>query len=101
MEKPIIDGLFVFVLGLLIVFAGMTIIILAVSACGKILSANSEKPKKVKEEQEVVENPVMEETSSSSEIPTHIKAAIVAAITAYYFESQSKCDFIVKKIRRF
>lgn len=100
MENPIINGIFVFVLGLLVVFLGMTIIILAVSACGKILSANSEKPKKVKE-QVKVENPVVEETSESSEIPTHIKAAIVAAITAYYFESQSKCDFIVKKIRRF
>ena len=60
MENPIINGLFVFVLGLLIVFTGMTIIILAVSACGKILSANSEKPKKVKE-QVKVENPVVEE----------------------------------------
>ena len=104
MENPIVNGIFVFILGLAIVFLGMLIIVICVSICGKLLSVKDKKDSVVKQEEkvEVVQEPVVSEVSESNEIPTHIKAAIVAAITAYYFESQqSKCDFIVKKIRRF
>jgi sodium pump decarboxylase gamma subunit len=103
MDNPIINGIFVFVLGLAIVFLGMLIIVICVSLCGKLLSAKDKKETQVKQEEvQVVQEEVVNEVSESNEIPTHIKAAIVAAITAYYFESQqSKCDFIVKKIRRF
>ena len=101
MESPIVNGIFVFILGLAIVFLGMLIIVICVSICGKLLNRKEDKPK-VKEEVQVVQEEVVSDVNETNEIPTHIKAAIVAAITAYYFESQqSKCDFIVKKIRRF
>lgn len=101
MENPIVNGIFVFILGLAIVFLGMLIIVICVSICGKLLNRKEDKPK-VKEEVQVVQEEVVSDVNETNEIPTHIKAAIVAAITAYYFESQqSKCDFIVKKIRRF
>ena len=37
-------------------------------------------------------------------IPEKVKVAIIAAISAYYFnnsENKSNCDFVVKKIKRF
>ena len=39
--------------------------------------------------------------SADGETPLEVKAAIIAAISAYYFaESEKKCDFVVKKIKR-
>jgi sodium pump decarboxylase gamma subunit len=94
MDTPLINGLFVFILGLLVVFTGMLIIVLAVQLLGKIMNKSKEKVKDVKAE--TLPQPV----ATSEEIPDHIKAAIVAVISAYYFESKSSCDFVVKKIKR-
>lgn len=91
-------GLFMFILGMLVIFFGMTIIVLVVSVIGKIMTKSTSAPKKVEEApiQEVSQVQV-----ESEEIPDHVKAAIVAAITAYYFnENSSKCEFRVKKIKR-
>lgn len=96
-------GLYTFVLGLLVIFFGITIIVVFVSIAGKIFSAGEAKePKqpKVKVEKPVVVEKV-EEPVVSNDVPDHIKVAIIAAISAYYEETKSNCDFIVKKIRRF
>ena len=100
--SEVAGGLYTFVLGMLVVFLGIAIIVLFVSLAGKIFNA-SENSKEVKQPK-VEEKPVVEtvvEVADDSEIPDHIKVAIVAAITAYYEEAKSNCDFIVKKIRRF
>ena len=97
---PVPSGLYTFVLGMLVVFLGIAIIVVFVSIAGKIFSV--EKKQKVKTEPkkaEVKEEPVIVETDD--EVPEHVKVAIVAAITAYYEEAKSNCDFVVKKIRRF
>ena len=97
MDNPIVNGLFVFILGLLVVFFGMIIIITAVTICGKIFASTETKPQKK------VEEPAIEQvkpTTESEELPEHVKVAIIAAISAYYFNAQSKCDFVVKKIKR-
>ena len=98
MDVPVINGLFVFVLGMLVVFAGMSIIVLFVTLAGKLFTT-------VKEEKKTQE-PVIVDTvvpsSNEDDIPVHVKAAIVAAISAYYFsETKAKCDFVVRKIKRF
>lgn len=101
--EPIPGGLYTFVLGLLVVFLGIAIIVIFVSIAGKIFSSGETKePKqpKVKVEKPVVVEKV-EAPVDNGEVPDHIKVAIVAAITAYYEEKKSNCDFIVKKIRRF
>ena len=101
--EPVPGGLYTFVLGLLVVFLGITIIVIFVSIAGKIFSSGETKePKqpKVKVEKPVVVEKV-EAPVDNGEVPDHIKVAIVAAITAYYEEKKSNCDFIVKKIRRF
>ena len=95
MDTPLGNGLFVFILGLLVVFAGMLIIVLAVQLLGKVMNKPKKEVKDVKVE--VQPQPV---NTPSDEIPDHIKAAIVAVISAYYFESKSSCDFVVKKIKR-
>ena len=98
----VLGGLYTFVLGMVVIFLGITIIVLFVALAGKILN-KSEDSKEVKQPK-VEEKPVVEtvvEVADDSEIPDHIKVAIVAAITAYYEEAKSNCDFIVKKIRRF
>ena len=95
MDTPLGNGLFVFILGLLVVFAGMLIIVLAVQLLGKVMNKPKKEVKDVKVE--VQPQPV---NTASDEIPDHIKAAIVAVISAYYFESKSSCDFVVKKIKR-
>ena len=96
MDNPVINGLFVFILGMVVVFLGMSIIVLFVSLAGKLFKA----PKKEVVVVETVEDDVV--PASEDEIPVHVKAAIVAAISAYYFtESKFKCDFVVKRIKRF
>ena len=101
--EPVPGGLYTFVLGMLVVFLGIAIIVIFVSIAGKIFSTGETKePKqpKVKVEKPVVVEKV-EAPVDNGEVPDHIKVAIVAAITAYYEEKKSNCDFIVKKIRRF
>ena len=96
---PILNGIIVLLIGMLVVFSGMTIIICSVSICGKIMNKAENATKKVKTTVEPkVAQPVKVE---SDEVPEHIKAAIIAAISAYYFNTKSECDFIVRKIRRF
>ncbi len=98
MGSPLGNGLFVFILGLSVVFLGMLIIIVSVSVCGKLMNKTTEiKPKKEKVEVVSQPAPVVVQTD---EVPAHVKAAIVAVISAYYFESKSNCDFVVKKIKR-
>ena len=91
------QGLFVFLLGILVVFFGIALIVLVVSVIGKIMSIKDEKAKAKKEIQET-QSEIVDKVSE--DIPDHVKAAIVAAITAYYFNQNSNCEFKVKKIKR-
>ena len=93
------QGLFTFVLGLLVVFLGIAIIVIFVSLAGSVFN-KSEQKEEVKPVEVVEEAPVVVEEG----IPEHVKVAIIAAISAYYFnneESKSNCDFVVRKIKRF
>ncbi|MDE7076572.1 MAG: hypothetical protein K2O62_04550, partial [Clostridia bacterium] len=38
--------------------------------------------------------------TAGDEIPDEVKAAIIAAIMAYYQEKEEKCQFTVKRIKR-
>lgn len=99
MEPPVLLGLFTFVLGLLVVFLGMFVLVLFVSAMGKFFNR---KPKDEVEEQtaEQTAEPVLVANDESDEIPEHVKVAIIAAISCYYQDAQSKNEFIVKKIKK-
>lgn len=98
------NGALVFLVGLLVVFAGILILVLSITLVGKIITkfkigetttATEDVTETVAEVEEAV---VVEESDG---IPAEIKVAIIAAVTSYYFaENKSKCDFVVKKIRR-
>ena len=90
-------------IGFAIVFAGIVLIILIIWLLGLImrktnnlafLSNIGKKRKKAKEP--LVQDSVPEE----DEISPEVRAAIVAAIMAYYTEEKPKCEFKVKRIKR-
>lgn len=96
----VMEGLKTFLLGILVVFFGITIIVLCVYGAGALFKKfdavkekKAEAPAtKLNEEEKVV--------VEVGEVPEHVKVAIVAAISAYYFSEKSNCDFKVKKIKR-
>ena len=97
------NGLFTLILGLVVVFAGMLIIVLAVSIAGKIMKRNSEKGEKekiVEPAPEVVHEVPAQPVQASDEIPEHIRVAIIAAIAAYYENNQPQNEFKVRKIKK-
>ena len=90
-------------IGFLIVFVGIVLIIAIIWLVGLLMRktnnlaflSNIGKKKKKKEE------PVgSEAVSDTDEIPDEVKAAIIAAIMAYYSEEKPKCEFKVKRIKR-
>ena len=100
--QPLEGGLFTFILGILVTFFGIIIIVICVSIVGKILKITTENVSKTKKEEI---KPAKDEsqviTANDDEVPEHIKVAIIAAISAYYENTAEKCDFVVRKIRRF
>ena len=92
-------------IGLLVVFAGILVIIFIIWLVGLIMKKTNNleflskgKKKKVKEVK--VEEPKATTVKDDGEIHDEVKAAIIAAIMAYYEEKQEKCEFTVKRIKR-
>ena len=90
-------------IGFIIVFIGITLIILIIWLIGLLMKKTNnlafltnlgKKRKKVKEQ--VIEEKVPEE----EEISPEVRAAIVAAIMAYYIADKPKCEFKVKRIKK-
>lgn len=96
MASNLFNGLFVFVLGMLVVFFGIALIVLVISAIGKIMSAKKAKNEQKPQEDSVTE--VVKETSD--ELSSETVAVITAALTAYYYNNASSCEFKIKKIKR-
>lgn len=99
-DSPALNGIFIFIIGIIVVFLGISIIILFVLLAGKIFNRQPKADKVEKTEKiEKVKEAVVDVDDEN--IPEEIKVAIIAAITSYYFTNQkSKCDFVVKKIKR-
>ncbi len=97
-------GLYVFVMGFIVVFLGMGIIVAVVSIIGKIMEkVNADRAKKAEKasadsQLEAVSTQDMLVEDSDEE--ARIRAAIVAVLTNYYFNQGSNCEFKIKKIRR-
>ena len=95
-------GGFTFLLGMIVIFAGMTILILCVAGFGKIADAIAKKAEKKSENKNKSAEISAAETVSADDgdIPEDIRVAIIAAVSAYYAESGSKNEFKVKKIKK-
>ena len=93
------SGGFTFILGMIVIFVGMTVLILCVAGFGKIADAIAKKTeKKEMKTDKPVEKPI--ETADDGSVPEDIRVAIIAAIAAYYAESGSKNEFKVRKIKK-
>ncbi|MBO4573585.1 MAG: OadG family protein [Clostridia bacterium] len=93
-------GPFVFIMGMLIIFFGMTIIVVVVSLIGKILKSVDEKKarKKAAESSDDFTATVAETNDTDDE---NLRAAIISAVMAAYLaETGSNCAFKIKKIKR-
>lgn len=87
--------LFTVVLGVLVIFLGMTIIITFLILMGRIFDFISNKQKKELK-------PQKEETSIVTEIGIDEKtrSAIIASIYMYYLQEDNNCEFIVRDIKK-
>ena len=92
-------------IGFIVVFVGIIIIIGIIWLVGLIMRKTNnlefltkKREKKVKADKKT-DIPAVA-TSSDDDIPDEVKAAIVAAIMAYYQESEEKCEFTVKRLKR-
>lgn len=88
-------------IGFLVVFLGIIIIILIIWLIGLLMRKTNNLEfltqigkKKKTPSAEVAEAP------ANDEVPDEVKAAIVAALMAYYSKEQPKCEFKVKRIKR-
>lgn len=93
-------------IGFALVFVGIIIIIAIIWLIGLIMRKTdnlaflTKRKDRVKEIKEVSESPVAAD-EEGDEVSPEIKAAIVAAIMAYYKkEVQPQSDFVVKRIKR-
>ncbi|MCD8205273.1 MAG: OadG family protein [Clostridia bacterium] len=121
------ESLLYALIGFVVVFAGICIIILIVWLIGLLMrktnnlacltKAGREARRAAPEGGVVIERPdlpaeepmkssgaisdaVIEKYGPPDDIPDEVKAAIVAAITAYYTEADPECEFVVRRIRR-
>lgn len=90
-------------IGFALVFAGIVLIICIIWLIGLImrktnnlafLSKIARKKNKSPAEPEAVQ------ATGEGEISDEIKAAIVAAVMAYYYEKKPECEFKVRRIKR-
>ncbi len=90
-------------IGFLIVFVGIILIITIIWLVGLLMRKTNNLAfltkigkKKKKKDEPVVATVV----SDTEEVPDEVKAAIIAAIMAYYSAEKPKCEFKVKRIKR-
>lgn len=90
-------------IGFAVVFAGIALIIFIIWLIGLLmrktdnLSFLNRIGKKKKSANKQTEEPVVADEG----VPEEVKVAIIAAIAAYYSKAKAKCEFKVKKIKRF
>lgn len=90
-------------IGFAVVFAGIVIIILIIWLIGLLMrkTDNLAFLNKIGKSRKKVNNQVVEEkVAEDEEISPEVRAAIVAAIMAYYTAEKPKCEFKVKRIKR-
>lgn len=91
-------------IGFLIVFLGITLIIFIIWIIGLVLRKTNNLEfltkigKKKRKKIETVEE--KQESVNDTDVPDEVKAAIIAAIMAYYSAEKPECEFKVKRIKK-
>ena len=86
-------------LGYLVVFAGISFLILVVWLVGKLMAKIEGGLKQTKQEMVVPTTPVAP-TTQSEEVDEETIAVIMAALMAYYEKNNPKCEFTIKRIKK-
>lgn len=97
------EALIYALIGFLIVFMGIVIIIAIIWLVGFLMRKTNNfafLTRKGGKKKEPPVQPVADAAAEDEDIPDEVKAAIVAAIMAYYTEQAPKCEFKVKRIKR-
>ena len=85
-------------IGVAVVFAGILILIGLLYLVGYIIrKVEKSNVSLFKKKGAVVEDGA---PAGSEEVPDEVKAAIVAAVMAYYRAEKPQCEFVVKRIKR-
>lgn len=101
------EALIYALIGFLVVFLGIVLIIFIIWLIGLILRKTNNlaflnklnfKNKLKKKKQEGAQAEINQK--ADDEIPDEVKAAIVAAIMAYYDNEKTECEFVVRRIKR-
>lgn len=90
-------------IGFAVVFAGIVLIILIIWLIGLLMrkTDNLAFLNKIGKNRKKVKGQVIEEKiSEEEEISPEVRAAIIAAIMAYYTDEKPKCEFKVKRIKK-
>lgn len=100
-DISILDGLIYALFGMVFVFVGIAILIGIISIMGAVMKKRSA-PKKVVKNVPVkqAEPEKVEAVAQEEELSDEIKAAIVAAIMAFYENEKPYSGFTVKRIKR-
>lgn len=98
------EGAFFAIFGLVFVVLGITLLVLILAGIGKIMSAINERRAKKAEIASLDETPAAPKAAGPAEQENGVSpeeiAAITAALMAYYTAEQTKCDFVVRRIKR-
>lgn len=85
-------------IGFFIVFVGIAFLVFIVWLVGAII--NRFTAKKPTTKKETPKERISDLSVADEEIPEETVAVIMAALTAYYQDTQPKCEFTVKRIKR-
>lgn len=100
MGEPFVYAL----IGFVIVFLGIVIIIAVIWLLGLLMRKTNNfaflTQRKNRKEQEKERITPSETAEGDNDVPDEVKAAIIAAIMAYYQTSKPQCEFKVKRIKR-
>ena len=92
------DGAVYALLGFVIVFLGIVLLVLIFTALGKVMTSLPKRKAKKSAEEPQISAP--NESTAEGEIPPEVVAVITAAVAASLEGEKSKCEFVVRRIKR-
>lgn len=99
-DITLLDALVYALFGFAFVFIGIAVLIAILSGIGLIMRKVGKELPAVKQPKKAEPLPAPPVPAKETEVPDEVKAAIVAAIMAFYETEKPYCGFTVKRIKR-
>lgn len=99
-DITLFDALIYALFGFAFVFIGIAVLIAILSGIGWIMRKAGKELPAVKQPEKEEVRPAPSASVEEAEVPDEVKAAIVAAIMAFYETEKPYCGFTVKRIKR-